>query len=315
MRKSAYSVLLCLVAFALVVGSLALLVPDASGSDAYTNGVAGYIMDAAAYAQVGKWDKMIAECNEAIYLNPNAIDAYRGRGAAYFEKGDWINVISNYSEVIRLEPNDPDSSNAYLFIGNAYTKLRQYDQAISEYDEAIKLDPKNSDAYFSRGYAYGYKRDFDKVTSDYTEVIRLDPTNAQAFYYRGYAYCIKRNYEAAASDYIRASQLDPNFKTYRDSLNSLAWLLATSPDSSIRNGKKSLRIAKRICELAAWGDWRYLDTLAAAYAETGDFDNAIKYQTKALNIQGSTEIREQFGLTQRLELYEQKKPYHQPPNQ
>jgi Flp pilus assembly protein TadD len=149
------------------------------------------------------------------------------------------------------------------------------------------------------------------VISDLSESIRLNPTNAQAYFYRGYACQIKGAFDKAADDYIKSSELDPNTSAVWDSLNSLAWQLATSPDISIRNGKKSLEVAKRACEVTMWREWRYLDTLAAAYAETGDFDNAVKYQKMVVNMQGSLKIQEQYGLTERLQLYEQKEPYHE----
>lgn len=309
---------------------------------AYTNGVASHLIRAMAYAKLHDWDKMIAQCDEAIRLNPNATDAYRGRGAAYYEKQEWNNVISNYSEVLRLDTNDGDaysyigyacnmignydkaidSYNKYLDFntnsaaeyfnrGFAYGKKGEVDRAISDYDKAIKLDPKNADAFFGRGYEYGYKKDFDKVISDFSEAIRLKPKNAQAYFYRGYTYRIKGDLDKAADDYIKSSELDPNNPTVWDSLNSLAWQLATSPDTSIRNGKRSLEVAKRACELSKWGDWRFIDTLAAAYAETSDFDNAVKYQKMTTNMEQSAKIQEQFGLVQRLQLYEQKKPYHE----
>ena len=95
---------------------------------------------------------------------------------------------------------------------------------------AIKLDPKNFDAYIGRAYEYGYKKDFDKVISDFGEAIRLNPKYVKAYYYRGYAHFIKHEYDKAANDYTKASQLDPDDTSVWTSLNSLAWLFATSPD-------------------------------------------------------------------------------------
>ena len=93
--------------------------------------------------------------------------------------------------------------------------------------------------------------------------------------------------------------------------NTFAWLLAVCPDASVRNGKEAVQFATKACELATWGDWRYLDTIAAAYAETGDFENAVKYQKMAVNMEGLTTTGDQAGLKQRLGLYEQHKPYHE----
>jgi tetratricopeptide (TPR) repeat protein len=93
--------------------------------------------------------------------------------------------------------------------------------------------------------------------------------------------------------------------------NTLAWLLATCSDASVRNGKQAVEIARNACDLTKWGDWRYLDTLAAAYAETGDFESAIKFQKLAINLQNLVTNEDPNGLKPRLDLYQQQKPYHE----
>jgi tetratricopeptide (TPR) repeat protein len=309
-------------------------------SDAYTNGVSSHIVRAIAYGELHDWDKMIAQCNEAIRLNPNAIDAYRGLGAAYAEKEDWRNVITNYSEVLRLDPND---QNVRSYIADAYTKVGNYDmsidnysiyldhnpnssgeyggrayayaqkgeidKAMSDYAAAIKCDPKNTSAYFYRGYEYATMKDWDKAISDFSEVLRLSPKTVQANYYRGYAYQAKGIFDKAASDYLKCSEAAPNQVSFWSCLNSVAWELATNPDASVRNGKESLSIAKRTCHLSNWSDWQFVDTLAAAYAETGDFQNAIKYQQMVTNMQRSAGVQERFGLVKRLQVYEKGQPF------
>ncbi len=278
-------------------------------TDAYTNGVSSHILRAGAFAATGDWDKVIAECDEAIRLNPNAIDAYRGRGAAYFKKEDWNNAVSNYIQVIRLNPSD---ENAYSYLGYAYNRLGNYDNAIENYDKYLDLNPNAPAEHSGRGFAYGKKGEVDKAISDYDEVIKLDPTDEEAYLERGYEYGFKKDFDKAADDYIKCGELDASNSRVWDLLNSLClWRLATNPDASIRNGAKSLEIAKKVCESSMWGDWRFLDTLAAAYAEIGDFKNAVKYQNMAANLNQSPKLQEQFGLVQRLKLYEQKKPYRE----
>jgi Flp pilus assembly protein TadD len=91
--------------------------------------------------------------------------------------------------------------------------------------------------------------------------------------------------------------------------NSLAWVLATAPKASTRDGKKAIDYAMKACELSNWTDSETVSTLAAAYAETGDFDNAIKWQRKYLeypNLTGSVYVDDR----DRLALYEARKPYH-----
>ncbi len=92
------------------------------------------------------------------------------------------------------------------------------------------------------------------------------------------------------------------------SFNLLAWIKATCADPSVRDGKEAVSAATRACELTQWQYWSWIDTLAAAYAEAGDFKRAIKFQQQALRMSGSSES-EQKDMRQRLSLYQQSQPF------
>jgi tetratricopeptide (TPR) repeat protein len=94
--------------------------------------------------------------------------------------------------------------------------------------------------------------------------------------------------------------------------SSLAWLLATCWEDSIRDGKKAIGLATKACELSEWKNPDFLDTLAAAYAEAGQFDDAVKWQKKALEHPEAFDAAEFEQAKQRLKLYEARKPYHEP---
>ena len=92
-----------------------------------------------------------------------------------------------------------------------------------------------------------------------------------------------------------------------DTLNGFAWTLATSPDGKLRDGKLSVELATKACELTAWKSSACLDTLAAAHAEAGDFDTAIRRQNQAIAL--LTDATEKEDFVKRLKLYKDRKPY------
>lgn len=148
------------------------------------------------------------------------------------------------------------------------------------------------------------KKDYDKAIRDYSEAIRLNPKDTYYYDSRANCWSAMKEYDKAISDYEEAIRLNPNsFITY----NSYARLLATCPDERVRDGRRAIRMATKVCELSDWGmDW-FLDTLAAAYAEAGQFDAAVFYQRKALE-----KAINKDEYRQRLELYKQRKPYRSP---
>ncbi len=165
----------------------------------------------------------------------------------------------------------------------------------------------NVGSYFCRGFAKYKKSDYDWAIEDYDEAIRIDPKYQLAYVGRGRAWKAKKEYDKAIWDYGKAIRIDPTFATgYR----FLAWLLATCPEERVRDCKRAIQLATKACELTDWKHALGLDTLAAAYADAGQFDEAERYQTKAL------EIPVYRGLAgdefrQRLELYKQKKPFRE----
>lgn len=126
-----------------------------------------------------------------------------------------------------------------------------------------------------------------------------DPEQAANFWYN------KRNYLAALVECQKAIDLEPvRFQAY----NLRAWILATSPDQRIRDGIEAVASATRACELTSWKNSSVLDTLAAAYAEKGNFDEAIKFLDKALAMVHANDPNRK-GMVERSELYRDSKPY------
>jgi tetratricopeptide (TPR) repeat protein len=190
--------------------------------------------------------------------------------------------------------------------GVSCLERQDYDAAITAFTEAIRLNPGYAEAYSDRGLAYQEKDELDKAIADCTEAIRLDPELAEAYDNRGNAYEKKGNFDKAIADYTESIRYDPEDASPR---NSLAWLLATSPDDRLRAGKRAVPHAIRACELSQWKVADHVDTLAAAYAEIGRFDLAVNFQQKA--IAAATKEADKEEYRKHLELYRVGKPFRE----
>lgn len=148
----------------------------------------------------------------------------------------------------------------------------------------------------------------DDAVACFNAAIELNPTNCLHYSHRGMIWSQRRSYQKALLDYKEAVRLDDQgehpFQTY----NALAWFLATCPDDTFRDGKQAVRLARKACELSDWENAGILDTLAAAYAEEGDFGQAVVWQLKAVAMADETLKPE---LMSRLPLYRAHQPYRE----
>ena len=144
--------------------------------------------------------------NALLTIFPNSPFLLFLRSGAYNVLGEYEKAIADDNEAIRL---DPKFAIAYYHRGYAYQSLGEYEKAIADDTEAIRLDPKFAIPYNDRGYAYQSLSEYEKAIADYNEAIRLDPKYAIAYSNRGSAYHLLSEYEKAIADYTEAIRLDP----------------------------------------------------------------------------------------------------------
>jgi tetratricopeptide (TPR) repeat protein len=263
-----------------------------------------YLNRGNAYSGKGQYDQAISDCTKALEINPRYAKAYNNRGIAYEMKGQYDQAISDYTKALEINPR---AAETYYNRGNAYYKKGQYDRAISDFNKALEINPKYAEAYNNRGYVYNRKGQNDQAISDYSKAIEIDPEGVKAYHNRAWEYTLKGKYDQAISDLNKCFEINPRNP---DTYNNLAWVLATAKVPAFRDGKKAVELALKACELSDWKNLGYLDTLAAAYARAGDFENAVKWQERVI---GSPEVAKradlQADLQERLKFYKEHKPW------
>jgi tetratricopeptide (TPR) repeat protein len=268
-----------------------------------------YARRGAAYFAKHDCDPAIKDFGEAIRLNPNSPQWHYDRGVVHTEKHDLDRAIQDYSQAIRL---DRKFAPAHFNRGNAYYEKQDFDQAIKDFTEAIRLESKTpnllqnpSNVFHNRGAAFLAVREFDSAIDDFSKAIRLDPKVSGSFGSRGLAYGETKQYAKAVADFAKTIELDPDDAFAH---SRLAWHLATCNEANLRNGKDAVLHAKKACELNHWQEPGFLETLAAACAEAGDFKEAVKWQKKAESLVAGDKAR-QDEARKRLALYEKGEAY------
>jgi TonB family protein len=272
--------------------------------------VEAYIMRGSAYQAQGQRDKALSDFNEAIRLDPKSARVYCDRAVLQeqlFREPD--KALADYDEAIRLAPN---FQRAYFNRGTYFLERHNYDHAIADFTRAIQLVPSDLSAYAPRAYAYARQGDRARAVADASVAIKLKPGEIPIaavtdLGLRARAYRILGQPGPASHDLREAVRVMPNDHTAHD---NLAWFLATCPEERFRNGTEAVSAAKKACELSRWKSFGCYDTLAVAYAEAGDFDQALKYEKQSLS-DSSLAPKEREQRQKRVALFEQRKPFRE----
>jgi tetratricopeptide (TPR) repeat protein len=256
--------------------------------------------------QKGKIDDGIAHYRLALQMQPDWWDAEYNLGTALLGKAQFDEAILHCERAVRMRPTDPD---ARVSLGDALFQKGRIDEAIAQYQEAITAHPDHFLARYSLGHALLEKGELDSAIQVCRSALLLRPSDTDCLTTLAIALEEKGNPTEAIQHYRKALEVAPESIS---TLTNLAWLLATSQDASLRNGLKAVELAKQADRLVGGTNTLVLRTLAAAYAENGEFANAIRTARSAMQL---ARMHREESLTtdldQQIRLYQLGMPYRQ----
>jgi tetratricopeptide (TPR) repeat protein len=295
----------------------------------------GYVL-----LQKGSVDEAIAHCQKALQIKPDYAEAHNNLGNALLQKGSVDEAFTQYQKALQIKPDyaeahnnlgyvllqkgkmneaiihfqkalqiKPDYAEAHYNFGNALLQKGSVDEAIIHFQKALQIKPDNAKAHINLGSALLQKGKVDEAIIHFQKALQIKPDNAKAHIKLGSALLQKGKVDEAIIHFQKALQIKPDSP---DVLNNLAWLLATCPDSHVRDGVQAVKYAGRACELTHYGVPPLVGTLAAAYAEAGRYDDAIAAGQKACALATAAGERELLEKNQQLlALYRAHQPYHE----
>ena len=256
----------------------------------------------------GQLDEAIAHYRSTLQMQPDFWDADYNLGSALLGKGEVDEAILYCEKAVAKEPNDPD---AQVALANALLQKKRIDDAIVHYEKAVAMRPDYFLARYGLGHALLEKGQLSAAIEHCRAALLIRPGNPDCHTILAIALDESGHSVEAIQHYERALEISPQSVS---ALNNLAWLLATCPDASLRNGARAIQLAQQADQLSGSTNAVVLRTLAAGYAEAGQFGKAIenvRAATRVARMQGDNSLAEE--LEQQIALYKLGLPYHEAP--
>jgi len=298
--------------------------------------VAAYEARAMVFVKQKKYDRALMDLDKAHELEPNSIYPLLQQARVHL-------LQKNYNAALhalgQAENTAPDDVNLLLLRAGVFQEMNQKDKALAEIDRALKLKPKYGPAIRARAMLlagegklteaiaemerfrkhhpkdrlslvqlamlYAAQNQLPEAIKAYDEVLAEDANNFLALRGRGDSLLGVGKHAEAIADYEKALKIEPDDASL---LNNFAWVLATSTEAKLRNGKRALDLALKAAKRTEFKQAHILSTLAATYAETGDMKQAVEWSKKAVAV-GSPEQKEE--LAKELASYQAGKPWRE----
>jgi tetratricopeptide (TPR) repeat protein len=263
----------------------------------------------AAQAGLERWNEALNDCMRAVDLGLSSHEILGNLGQICIRLQKFDSAVSHFTRAIELCDRD-----AEYFHGRGYAHLavRAIEPAIADLSRAIQLAADGPTCHLYRGHCYLQLGDFDRAIDDLSEALKRAPDSADAYVARARAYYEREMFSNAIADALATLRIEPE---NAEALNLLAWIQATCSSPELRNGGSAVANAQRACDVARPAEWYHLGTLAAAHAEAGQFDDAVRCARRALDMAPPEERKECQECISRYERHEQRRESPSTPTQ
>jgi tetratricopeptide (TPR) repeat protein len=252
----------------------------------------------------GEKERALADIGKALDIAPDDTSARVLRARVHQQAGDTDKALADLEAVLRDEPDLPG---ALELRGLIAAEQGEYEAAIRDFRRLVAKNPDDAVLVTQLGTLYLAAKQPREAIRRFTRALEIDEENFPSRRGRSDAEISIGDHKAARADLEKALELRPDDTGV---LNNLAWLLATSPDDDLRDGKRAIALAAKACEKTEWKQAHIVSTLAAGHAEAGDFAAAKKFSRQAVELGDDTaDVKDQ--LRQELASYEAGKPWRE----
>lgn len=256
--------------------------------------------------QLSYWRNTTALFEHAAKVTKNNFMAYTILGGEYALAGKYDEAIQLLQASIKLVPNHPAT---HLYLGESYLDTGKIPEAIESLSTAVQLRPGAAVAHRKLGVALLRAGRVDDAFGQFTAATQLEPNDAKSHCQLGLICSQRKDISGAIAHYQATLAVQPN---NTEALNNLAWIYAANENAAFRNGALAVELAGRACALTQNREPMLLGTLAAAYAEAGQFDNAVNTAIQARDLAYSNNQKEVAQRNEQLLVfYRSNRAYHE----